>query len=43
MKYFNATKAYQKAYECDYITANTNGPRLLVNVCIKSEMDLYLF
>ncbi|HBJ2602726.1 terminase small subunit [Clostridium botulinum] len=38
-KYFNATKAYQKAYDCDYITANTNGPRLLVNACIKKEIQ----
>lgn len=38
VKYFNATKAYQKAYDCDYITANTNGPRLLVNACIKDEI-----
>lgn len=38
VKYFNATKAYQKAYGCDYITANTNGPRLLVNACIKEEI-----
>src|SRR4051812_11834543 len=30
IKYFNATKAYQKAYECDYFTANANGSRLLV-------------
>lgn len=38
IKCFNATKAYQKAYACDYITANTNGPRLLVNACIKEEI-----
>lgn len=36
---FNATKAYQKAYECDYRTALTNGPRMLVNACIKSEIQ----
>lgn len=36
---FNATKSYQKAYECDYITANTNGPRLLVNACIRNEIE----
>lgn len=35
---FNATKAYKKAYKCDYSTANTNGPRLLVNACIKEEI-----
>ncbi|WP_043032501.1 terminase small subunit [Clostridium botulinum] len=39
IKSFNATKAYKKAYECDYITANTNGPRLLVNACIKKEIQ----
>ncbi|MFR5264536.1 terminase small subunit [Clostridium sp.] len=39
IKYFNATKAYKKAYGCDYITANTNGPRLLVNTCIKKEIQ----
>lgn len=39
IKYFNATKAYQKAYECDYITANTNGYKLLVNACIKTEIQ----
>ncbi|NEZ47942.1 hypothetical protein FDF74_12195 [Clostridium niameyense] len=39
IKCFNATKAYQKAYKCDYITANTNGPRLLVNACIKQEIQ----
>lgn len=38
-KYFNATKAYQKAYKCDYLTANTNGPRLLVNASIKNEIQ----
>lgn len=39
IKYFNATKSYQKAYGCDYISANTNGPRLLVNACIKKEIQ----
>lgn len=39
IKCFNATKAYKKAYECDYMTANTNGPRLLVNACIKTEIE----
>lgn len=36
---FNATKAYQKAYDCDYQTANRCGSRLLVNVGIKQEID----
>lgn len=39
IKCFNATKAYQKAYGCDYITANTNGSRLLVNASIKNEIE----
>ncbi len=39
IKYFNATKAYQKAYECDYVTARTNGSRLLTNANIISEIQ----
>lgn len=35
---FNATKAYQKAYGCKYETALTNGPALLGNTRIKSEI-----
>ena len=35
---FNATKAYQKAYECSYETALTNGSALLGNTRIKSEI-----
>ena len=35
---FNATKAYQKAYGCDYATAVVAGPRLLGNVRIKDEI-----
>jgi phage terminase small subunit len=31
LQWFNATKAYQKAFEVDYKTANVNGARLLVN------------
>lgn len=38
-KCFNATKAYQKAYECDYITANVNGSRLLGKASIKAMID----
>lgn len=38
IKCFNATKAYKKAYGCDYITANTNGPRMLVNARIGEEI-----
>lgn len=36
---FNATKAYQKAYGVDYNTANVSGPRMLVNVSIKNEIQ----
>lgn len=35
---FNATKAYQKAYGCDYATAVVNGPRLLGNAKVKEEI-----
>lgn len=36
---FNATKAYQKAYGCDYKSALAAGPRMLGNVRIKSEIN----
>lgn len=39
LKYFNATKAYQKSYKCDYVTANASGPRMLVNVSIKRQIE----
>src|SRR5690606_4258686 len=39
IKYFNATKAYQKAYGCDYFTAKTNGSKLLAKTNISSEID----
>lgn len=35
---FNATKAYQKAYGCDYTTALVNGSRMLGNARIKEEI-----
>lgn len=35
---FNATKAYQKAYGCDYATALVNGSRILRNARIKDEI-----
>lgn len=35
---FNATKAYQKAYEVDYPTAAVNGPRMLGNARVKKEI-----
>lgn len=37
-KSFNATRAYQKAYECDYQTSMVNGPRLLKNARVKDEI-----
>ena len=35
---FNATKAYQKAYDCSYEVANSEGYKLLVNPCIREEI-----
>ena len=35
---FNATKAYQKAYECDYFTAKAHGFELLQSVAVKAEI-----
>ena len=35
----NATESYQKAYECSYNTARTNGARLLTNANIKKYID----
>lgn len=35
---FNATKAYQKAYGCDYRTAQSNGYQLLTNTYIRDEI-----
>lgn len=37
-KTFNATRAYQKAYGCDYQTSMVNGPRLLGNARVKDEI-----
>ena len=39
VEYLNATKAYQKAYECSYRVANVNGSRLLVNASIRNEVE----
>lgn len=39
LQYFNATKAYQEAYEVDYKTAHSIGYRLLANDGIKKELD----
>jgi phage terminase small subunit len=39
IKYFNATKAYQKAYLCSYEVANKNAYTLMVNHGIKQEIE----
>lgn len=39
IKYFNATKAYLKAYECAYSTAMVNGHGLLRNTKVSKEID----
>jgi phage terminase small subunit len=39
LKYFNTTKAYQKAYECGYNSARANGARLIANDSIISEIN----
>lgn len=39
IRYFNATKAYQKAYECRYETAMVEGYRTLRNPKIKLEIE----
>ena len=39
IKYFNATKAYQKAYECAYTTAMVEGHRHLRNPKISAVID----
>lgn len=38
VKCFNATKAYQKAYQCDEYTAMASGSRMLRNVKVKEEI-----
>ncbi|MEO1815323.1 MAG: terminase small subunit [Acetobacterium sp.] len=37
-KSFNATRSYQKAYGCDYLTAMSNGSRMLRNDKVKNEI-----
>ncbi len=39
IKYFNATKAYQKAYGCAYTTARVEGSRHLAKPNISAEID----
>lgn len=39
LRYFNATKAYQEAYDVSYDTANSHGYKLLSNEVIKKELN----
>lgn len=39
VKSFNATKAYQKAYKCDYTTAMANGSSLLRNTKVREQIQ----
>ncbi|MCV2505662.1 terminase small subunit [Melissococcus plutonius] len=39
LQHFNATKAYQQAYQCDYKTANANAYLLMVNQGVKKELQ----
>jgi phage terminase small subunit len=39
IKYYNATKAYQKAYQCSYNVANKNAHALMVKNGVKQEID----
>nr|WP_202608675.1 terminase small subunit [Enterococcus mundtii] len=38
LQHFNATKAYQQAYQCAYTTARTEGSRALANPNMKKEL-----
>lgn len=35
----NATQAYMRAYGANWVTANTNGSRLLANACVRAYVD----
>lgn len=39
IKCFNATKAYQKAYGCDYVSAMSNSSRLIRNDKIRNQIQ----
>ena len=39
LKYWNATKAYQKAYECDYASAMANATRMIRNDRVAEEIQ----
>ncbi|MDI5790873.1 terminase small subunit [Bacillus licheniformis] len=38
IKYFNATKAYQKAYGCSYLSAKTEGHKTLAKPYVKKKL-----
>lgn len=38
VKYWNATKAYKKVYDCDYVSAMSNGSRLIRNDKVRDEI-----
>lgn len=39
VRYFNATKAYQKAYGCSYEVAHAEGYKILAKPCVKTEIQ----
>lgn len=39
VRYFNATKAYQKAYGCSYEVAHAEGYKILAKHCVKTEIQ----
>jgi phage terminase small subunit len=39
IKYYNATKAYKKAYGCGNTVASANGSRLLANAKVRKEIE----
>jgi phage terminase small subunit len=39
IKYFNATKAYQKAYGCSYLSAKAEGYKTLAKPYVKKEIE----
>ena len=38
VKYWNATKAYKKVYDCDYVSAMSNGSRLIRKDKVRDEI-----
>ncbi|ARK28784.1 terminase small subunit [Halalkalibacter krulwichiae] len=39
LKYYNAIKAYQKAYDCDYKSAHSNAHRMMANEGVRTEIQ----